>query len=96
MSRFVAHWHHGIIITFYPGQERYDTTQVDGALGVSGDSVGDVFAVLGTATSGTQYPVAFVNPQDIINYFGSGPLVEHACYLAGGKPVVCVRMDTNH
>jgi len=72
-----------------------DIDQVDGALGVSGDSVGDVFAVLGTATSGTpNYPIAFVNPQDIINYFGSGPLVEHACYLAGGKPVICVRMDT--
>lgn len=69
--------------------------QVDGALGVSGDSSGDVFAVLGTATAGAvNYPVAFVNPQDIINYFGSGPLVEHACYLAGGKPVICIRMAT--
>lgn len=72
-----------------------DIDQVDGALGVSGDSIGDVFAVLGTATAGTvNYPVAFTSPQDIINYFGSGPLVEKACYLAGGKPVVCVRMAT--
>lgn len=69
--------------------------QVDGALGVSGDVVGDVFAVVGTSSKGdVNYPVAFMNPADIAAYFGEGPLVEHACYLAGGKPVVCVRMLT--
>lgn len=69
--------------------------QVDGALGVSGDVVGDVFAVVGTSSKGdVNYPVTFVNPSDIAAYFGEGPLVEHACYLAGGKPVVCVRMPT--
>jgi len=72
-----------------------DITQIDGALGVSGDTTGDIFAVVGCSTTGTvNYPVAFVNPADIIAYFGAGPLVEHATYLAGGKPVVCVRAST--
>lgn len=75
-------------------------SQVNGALAsMPSNILGDIAIAAGPAQGGDLLtPVAFVRPQDAIDYFTGGPLVEYGANLlqrAPGKPVVFMRTDAS-
>ena len=69
-------------------------TELDGALGILPPSAGALYAVVGVSSKGTtDAPATFARVKDVVNAFGSGPMVEAACHYIEryGRPVVCVR-----
>lgn len=75
-------------------------SQVNGALAsVPANILGDIAVAVGPARSGDLLtPIAFVRPQDAIDYFTGGPLVEYGANLlqrAPGKPVVFFRTNAS-
>lgn len=66
----------------------------DGALGILPPTSGRLLALCGVSSSGTaNAPATYARTKDVIAAFGSGPLVEAACFYinATGKPVILIR-----
>lgn len=74
-----------------------NVTKLDGQLGqLPIDALSKYLAVLGPATSGPlNTPQAMSRPKDIITTFGSGAMVEEACFFAQryGRTVIPIRTD---
>lgn len=69
-------------------------TTLDGALGVLPASAGRPYACVGISSAGTAAtPATYARKEDVVSAFGTGPLVEDACYhiQRTGKPVLCVK-----
>jgi hypothetical protein len=72
-------------------------TEVDNSLGVLPETEGQIFALIGTSSTGTvAAPATYARKKDVIADFGIGPLVEAACWYIDryAKPVVVVRVTT--
>lgn len=75
-------------------QPAVNITELDGALGVLPASAGRLLACVGTSTKGPlNTPATFARVRDVVETFGSGPLVEAAAVFikTHGRPCVIVR-----
>ncbi len=75
-------------------QPQVTITELDGALGILPPSAGALYAVVGVSSKGTaDAPASYARVKDVVNAFGSGPMVEAACHYIEryGRPVVCVK-----
>lgn len=69
-------------------------TEVDGQLGVLPPSEGKLYALVGTAASGTvNQPATYARIKDVVATYTAGPLVEAAAHYIEryGRPVILVR-----
>ncbi len=75
-------------------QPAVSITEQDGALGILPPSSGRLFALCGVSSAGTvNAPATYARVKDVVNDFGSGPLVEAAALYIQlyGKPVILTR-----
>lgn len=75
-----------------------EMTELDGALGILPTSAGKLEAIAGDASAGPMNtPAAFASATAVRSNFGSGRIVEKACYAIEhyGKPVVLCRTAQN-
>ena len=71
-----------------------NSNKLDGSLGITPGSAGNLLAIMGPSSTGTEAsPIALARVSDVISQFGYGPLTEFACYAIQnyGKPVLLIK-----
>lgn len=78
-------------------QPKVTLNELDGQLGITPPSTGELMAIIGVSTTGTVgAPGTYGKVKDVQNAFGAGPLVEAAAYAIAnyGNPVLLIKATT--